>query len=350
MLIILQLFGCSGANLVSEQSDNAPVNPSEAAWESRVEALKDDAKKYRVAPPVGFLTEASVSKFEQTVAKEKKKLDELFAMYTEVVIPAGSFTMGCTFEEEGHCSEAEKPSHQVSIRKPFFIMKHEVTQELFEHVTRMNPSQFKGRRLPVENVSWYETARFANSLSFLERRQRCYEFNEEETAKWVKLAYEDCDGWRLPTEAEWEYASRGGAEFKYAGSDILSEVAWYGQIQPSDQDRTVLKEGTKEVCIKKTNGYGLCDMSGNVAEWVWDWYDEDFYASSSLYDPKGPEFASPTYGLPAFADELELRVIRGGSWFSTKEGLRVSARDSSPMLSQENDIGFRLVRTQQSRD
>lgn len=176
-----------------------------------------------------------------------------------------------------------------------------------------------GNDCPVESVSWYDAVSFANKLSVKEGLEKCYEIDGNDV-KWV---VEDCSGWRLPTEAEWEYAARGGENYKYAGSNNLSEVAWH---------KVNSGRKTHVVGQKKANGYGLYDMSGNVYEWCWDWYGKDYYSSSTEEDPKGPSSGSD-------------RVTRGGSWGSSAWITRVSFRGWVNPSNTNYDVGFRLIRT-----
>ena len=233
--------------------------------------------------------------------------------YKALLIPAGSFTMGCTSEQGSDCYNSEKPSHMVEISKAFYLMESEVTQELYEKVMGSNPSKFTGSKRPVEKVSWYDAVTFANKLSALEGRQKCYQISGSNVS-WTK----NCTGWRLPTDAEWEYAARGGQNYKYAGSNTEGDVAWYTDNSGSS---------THDVCGKQKNGYGLCDMSGNVYEWVWDW--KGSYSSGTQVDPQGPTSGS-------------YRVLRGGSWGSSPKYLRVSYRYYNSPDYRSNLLGFRL--------
>ena len=224
---------------------------------------------------------------------------KVFSNPTSVVkIPAGTFTMGCTSEQGIDCNDIEKPAHQVTISKDFYLMENEVTQALYERVMGENPSRFKGANRPVEHVSWYDAVKFCNKLSQMEGLDQCYTINGSD----VSWSNKSCNGWRLPTEAEWEYAARGGQSYKYAGNNNVDEVAWYGGNSGDE---------THPVGQKKPNGFGLYDMSGNVAEWVWDWNGE--YSSQSGTDLVGP--SSGTY-----------RVFRGGGWDSSAGNTRVSHR------------------------
>ncbi len=236
-------------------------------------------------------------------------------------IPAGSFQMGCT-EGDSECNDHEYPAHTVEITRSFALMKTEVTQELYEAVIGHNPSQFSyGGDFPVEEVNWFDAVRFANELSRLEGRDECYSILEGDSGTEVDWIGFDCKGWRLPTEAEWEYAARGNEDFIYAGSNNVDEVAWY---------RDNSENQTQRVAQLDLNGFGLYDMSGNVWEWVWDW-DED-YSTESQSDPIGPSTGS-------------YRVFRGGGWVNDPRSLRVSLRLVFNPTDRNGGLGFRLGRS-----
>ena len=236
--------------------------------------------------------------------------------YTAKLIPAGTFTMGCTSEQDSDCYDSEKPSHEVTIDHDFYMMESEVTQTVYQRVMRNNPSSFQGLNRPVENVSWFDAVKFANTLSSIEGLEKCYSIDGN-TVSWPNIG---CTGWRLPTEAEWEYAVRGGQSYKYAGSNSVGDVAWY---DGNSDDKT------HDVCGKKSNGYGLCDMSGNVYEWVWDW--KDSYSGND-----GTDLVGPASG-PG-------RVSRGGSWYGLARNTRVSYRNGFDPAGRDFDLGFRLSR------
>lgn len=231
-------------------------------------------------------------------------------------IPPGTYTMGCTREQGDACYDWENPSHTVTISQEFYIMDSEVTQALYELVMGNNPSRLQGPRQPVEHVSWYDAVTFANRLSELDGLDPCYTI-EGKMVQWPDIK---CSGWRLPTEAEWEYAARGRQNYKYAGSDSSQNVSWYYANSNSRPH---------EVCTKPRNGYGLCDMSGNLWEWVWDWYGE--YSSEHQTDPTGPETVSK-------------RVLRGGSWRHSQQNSRVTIRYYIAPEYKDFTWGFRLVR------
>ncbi len=214
-----------------------------------------------------------------------------------VPVKGGTFTMGGTYEQSGDTYDDEKPTHSVTL-SDYCIGETEVTQALWTAVMGSNPSGFKGDNLPVENVSWYDVEEFLTKLN-------------QKTGRFF----------RLPTEAEWEYAARGGNKsqnYKYSGSNNVDFVAWYGNTNGH----------THEVRTKQPNELGIYDMSGNVWEWCADWYGN--YGSYSQTNPTGPSSGSD-------------RVLRGGSWSSSAGDCRVSNRDDSAPGDRDGDYGFRLV-------
>ena len=237
-----------------------------------------------------------------------------------VLISGGEFMMGALPNDDAAFDE-EKPHHKVEITKDFYVGKYLVTQALWEFVMRNNPSEFKGASHPVECVTWFDCVEFCNKLSELEGKEPVYTIKGENVAcNWK------AKGYRLLTEAEWEYAARGGENYKYAGSDDVDEVAWY------DED---LKEGsTHPVGLKKPNGFGLYDMSGNVWERCWDLYDKGEYQSR-------PIDGTPTSD-PLGATSGSYRVDRGGGWIDIPELLRVSLRSRFSPTIRDKVLGFRL--------
>src|SRR5574344_679325 len=216
-----------------------------------------------------------------------------------VRVQGGTFTMGCTSEQGGDCyDDNEKPAHRVTL-SDYYIGETEVTQALWQAVMGSNPSYFKGSALPVETVSWDDCQTFITKLNQLTGKT-----------------------FRLPTEAEWEYAARGGNQskgYKYSGSNTIDDVAWY-------YDNSGSK--THTVGTKQANELGIYDMSGNVWEWCSDWYDS--YGSSSQTNPTGA--ASGSYG-----------VLRGGSWNYNARFCRVSLRSGYYPDYGNDGRGLRLV-------
>lgn len=234
-----------------------------------------------------------------------------------VLIPAGTFVMGSTNGEED-----EAPPHEVRVDS-FLIDRTEITQEQYGRLVLGNPARYKGADRPVEQISWAEAALFCNLRSRDEGLQPCY---DEETAKCDLKA----DGYRLPTEAEWEYACRAGSATDYAfGSDPrhLKQYAWYAENAGKK---------TQPVARKRANDWGLFDMHGNVAEWCNDVYDPAYYGNSPSDNPAGPA-------------EGEQYVLRGGAWSSSAERCRSAARVGQDPGFQDacfarDAIGFRCVR------
>lgn len=224
-----------------------------------------------------------------------------------VYVESGTFMMGATNEQDMFADD-EKPVHQMTLSSfhmsahqvtlsSFYICKYEVTQELWTAVMGSNPSEFKGAKRPVEQVSWEDCQTFITKLNQL-------------TGK----------NYRLPTEAEWEYAARGGNRsngYKYAGSNTIEDVAWYD-----------CKSGTHDVGTKRANELGLYDMTGNVLEWCGDWSGS--YSSRSQTNPKGAFWG-------------DVRVCRGGCWLSPGWDWCVSDRGGCPPTQGDCFIGLRLT-------
>ena len=228
-------------------------------------------------------------------------LQEMLEM---VEVEGGTFTMGATSEQGDDAYDDEKPAHQVTL-STFFIGKYEVTQALWQEIMGSNPSYFKGDNLPVEQVSWDD----------------CQEFLRKLNARKGEFGITDGRTFRLPTEAEWEYAARGGKlskGFKYSGSNNIGDVAWYW-------DNSGKK--THPVGRKQANELGIYDMSGNVLEWC-HW--SGGYSSGAQTNPQGP--ASVSY-----------RVLRGGSWYSCARDSRVSYNNILTPVSRFANLGMRLV-------
>ena len=210
-----------------------------------------------------------------------------------VLVEQGTFEMG---SNDGY--EDEKPIHPVTLSS-YYIGQFTVTQKEWEAVMEFNPSQTKGDDLPVTNVSWNDVQEFITKLNAQTGKQ-----------------------YRLPTEAEWEYAARGGNQskgFKYAGSDNVDEVAWHFDNS---------KVGSRPIGQQKPNELEIYDMSGNVYEWCQDWYGK--YPSSAQMNPKGPDSGSG-------------RVIRGGSWRHYLQYCRVADRYGRSPGHHGYLLGFRLA-------
>lgn len=239
--------------------------------------------------------------------------------FNMVEIPGGTFTMGSPENEAGRDSN-EGPQHQVTV-SPFYMGKYEVTQEQWRAVASLpkvniklqsNPSNFKGDNLPVEQVSWEEAMEFCTRLS--------------------KATGES---YRLPTEAEWEYACRANTKTPFAfGETITTEqVNYNGNNLDANTPKGKVRFKTTPIgSLGAANGFGLFDMHGNVYEWCSDWYSETYYNQSPSADPMGPSTGAH-------------RIIRGGCWASSAQYLRSAYRIGSAPDYRNSVIGFRLVRT-----
>lgn len=218
------------------------------------------------------------------------------ATFNMVRVKKGTFMMGATSEQTG-ANDDEKPAHFVTLTKNYYIGETEVTQELYSAVMGSNPSHFKGAQRPVESVSWDDCQTFITKLNSLTGQT-----------------------FRLPTEAEWEFAARGGNLSKgylYSGSNIVDSVAWY------------LCESTHNVKTKAPNELGIYDMSGNVGELCQDYYGS--YSSGSQIDPTGP------------TSTIRNMIYRGGYWQYYSKDCRVTYRGKISASSQDNRIAFRLA-------
>ncbi len=254
--------------------------------------------------------------------------------YEMVLVKKGLFIMG---SGEGSTGFGEKPEHWVRLTQSYYIGKYPVTQAVWSAIMDgHNPSYFKGQNRPVEKVSWLDIVEGGQDEAvpeaFLKRLNQNYSIKNDLLTNFR---------FRLPTEAEWEYAAKGGHKrslqkvesrlksvdiyTSYGGGDKLKQLGWYNHNSHSE---------TKEIGQKQPNELGIYDMSGNVYEWVHDWYGSDYYQHCRNEDivnnPKGPSSGRS-------------RVLRGGAWFSYAGGCRVSNRFSWHPTDRIDGVGFRLV-------
>ena len=261
--------------------------------------LADSSPSKSNAGNSSYVQQSTTMPNQQSHQNSVREIEVNGVKFKMIYVAGGTFMMGATAEQTGYNND-ETPVHQVTL-SDYFIGETEVTQELWYAVMGNNPSNFtRSSRNPVENVSWFDSQAFVQKLNQL-----------------TGLRF------RLPTEAEWEYAARGGNKskgYKYSGSNRIDDVAWY-----NGNSGNV----THEVAKCYPNELGIYDMSGNVWEWCNDWYSSN-YSSAAQCDPEGPTSGS-------------YRVLRGGGWNSNATRCRVSRRNGGTPDYRDNGRGFRLV-------
>ncbi|MCA1949930.1 MAG: formylglycine-generating enzyme family protein [Treponema sp.] len=261
----------------------------------------------------------------------------IFTLFTPLSLSSQNVSMvfvkGGTFWQGSNEApySANERAHQTTVSS-FYISKTEITQAQWQDVMGTNPSKFPGKDRPVEYVSWFDAVKFCNALSLKEGLIPAYKISDSKV-EWDKTA----NGYRLPTEAEWEYAARGGpsgaitdgplAKAPYSGSDTsAASVGWFD----ANSNKT-----TKPVAQKEPNALGLYDMSGNVWEWCWDWYGS--YPKDPVTNPDGSE------------NQTGQKVLRGGSWFTPEKLLRTTYRYWNIPTFKVNSVGFRIARNAEDK-
>jgi formylglycine-generating enzyme required for sulfatase activity/serine/threonine protein kinase len=306
----------SSQKVVSKSLEPAITKPPAAAPPASSEPVKKETEPKRELPPRVVEPPSLTTRVGQIPLKR---------------IPAGTFRMG---SPAGEGLSSEHPRHEVRISRPFYLGVFEVTQAQYRAVMAENPSHFArtGRDRdkvanrstdlhPVDNVSWLDAVRFCNILSERENLEPFYEIDEET----VRVPDWNGTGYRLPTEAEWEYACRAGSTTRYGfgdGEKDLSEYGWYERFAGSQ---------THPVGQKRPNAWGLYDMHGNVWEWCWDWYNENDSQPASIPDPTGPPQGTH-------------RVLRGGSFHDYPAVLRSATRGRELPVNRDWVNGLRLAR------
>ncbi len=277
--------------------------------------IRTDQQEGSVEEGIGFKDQETVNKYVRLLATSlqaevtskardfRKKNTSLREQMKDRMIPirAGNFVMG----------DDTLGTVDVTL-SPFLMDKYPVTQALYEQVMNKNPSHFKGEDRPVEKVSWFDAIDLCNELSRQTGLENAYEINGEKVER-----KREANGYRLPTEAEWEYACRAGTKSDHYG--ILDDIAWYNENSDGE---------SHGVGQKKANDFGLYDMLGNVWEWCYDWYGD--YPKESVTDPVGAQKGSD-------------RVVRGGSWNYSARYVRSAGRGSISPGDRDNFLGFRLV-------
>ncbi|OHD37004.1 MAG: hypothetical protein A2015_10235 [Spirochaetes bacterium GWF1_31_7] len=240
-----------------------------------------------------------------------------------ILVDGGTFQMG---------DESSK-KHSVTLDS-FYISKYELTQKEWSDIMGYNPSVFKGDKNPVDNIIFYEAIEFCNKKSLMDGLEEVYTIDKEnkdqknlhnsDDLKWSIICNWNANGYRLPTEAEWEFAARGGNKtknYKFSGSDTINNVGWY--IENSNKV-------TKPTGKKKPNELGLYDMSGNVWERCWDWYE--LFSGLPAINPKGPEGGYS-------------KVYRGGGAGYQKDFHATTVRGELPGIRKNQNMGMRLAKS-----
>ncbi|MGV7105714.1 formylglycine-generating enzyme family protein [Flavobacterium sp. U410] len=240
-----------------------------------------------------------------------------------ILVEGGEFRMGT--KKNSSIEGDEQLDHDVELNS-FYIGKYEVTLaewKIYTLANKIKMPNFKNwnplNLHPITNISWTDAVNYCNWLSERHKLKPVY---KRTGTIWVRDL--KANGYRLPTEAEWEYAAKGGKSskgYKFSGSDVLDRVAWYNKNSKSPNT----------IGTKLPNELGLYDMSGNAWEWCWDWYNRDFYLTETKYNPTGPEHGTE-------------RCLRGGSWDSRTYSLRVANRWAAKPFMQNDFFGFRLAR------
>ena len=240
-------------------------------------------------------------------------MPETFMAGEMVLIPGGTFLMGSPAGEQGR-SANEGPQHTVTVNS-FFMGKYPVTQEDYEDIMGKNPSSFKGSNHPVEQVTWFDAVEYCNKRSVRENLTPAYTINGNNVV-WNAEA----NGYRLPTEAEWEYACRAGTQTPYFCGTSISDAGWYAGNSGGK---------THPVGEKQSNSFGLYDMHGNVLEWCWDLMGK--YTAETQNNPRGASSGSE-------------RVYRGGSWRFEAHQIRSAFRFGNNPYLKTFFLGFRVAR------
>ncbi len=316
--VIICIVTDSGGKKAASTSPSAADGSKPASPTTRIEASKPALPSQKPQPP------SSQPEREWTNSIGIKL----------VRIEAGEFLMGTTQDQVDQLMRVfpasrrewfgkEQPDHSVRLSKAFYLGIREVTQGQYQAVMGNNPSHFQGSDdLPVESVSWLDAVKFCNKLSEREKLTPFYRIDDNE------VTVVDGNGYRLQTEAEWEYACRAKSTTLYPfgdDADKLGEHAWHSSNSESK---------THPVGQKLPNDWGLYDMLGNVLEWCADWCDEKYHSSSPATDPRG---------LPRSSH----RVVRGGSWGRAPRYCRPADRDGGMPATRNNDLGFRVSAVQE---
>jgi formylglycine-generating enzyme required for sulfatase activity len=351
----LSVFGLPEESVAIAANSNMQKQLSEGTYQFTMEyadghvetkevTVRNDSKKirhlniarfdYRIRPAVVAAAPVQPAPPLTPAAQPAAPPPERPVVPDMVRIPGGTFTMGSPAGEPEPSNDNEGPQHRVTVSS-FYLGKYEVTQKEYQDAAGKNPSDVTGDNLPVSRVSWYDVIEFCNILSRKEGLTPAYTINKSRTdpnntgstdnIKWSVTWNRNATGYRLPTEAEWEYACRAGTTTAYnTGAKITDNLGWYKE-----------NSGDKvhPVGQKPANAWGLHDMHGNVYEWCWDWYGN--YANGTQTDPTGPVSGAT-------------RVYRSGGWGDRAEYSRSAYRSKFGVPTHINKyIGFRVARTRE---
>ena len=285
----------------------------------KVKLLKEYVQALKENQTQALALSASQSP-SQLTPFSKHTIEVMGMDHTLIAVPPGSFWMG---NHNVDAESDERPRHRAHLSRGFLMAQTAMTQEFFEAVIGRNPSQYKYPNHPVERVSWNEIVRWCNNLSEQQGLKPAYDIKEEDgkvQVVWNQLS----EGYRLPTEAEWEYAARAGSNFTYSGSNRPDEVAWFGASRRREGQKTY------KVGDKQPNGWGFYDMSGNV--WEWCWGDMREYTGQDVRDPIGKT-------------DTAYRICRGGSNYLDARQTRCSYRMRYLTSYRSLFVGFRVARS-----
>jgi formylglycine-generating enzyme required for sulfatase activity len=319
--LILKVHHCvSAAFIGSESAAGQDLRELEGKVATTTGLLAERILKYTGEATLGMTPPSPtqpVTRLEDWFIRPEMEHGKGQSGIAMVNLGAGEFLMGSPRYEEDR--ESDEDRHQVTLTRGFLIGKTEVTQAQWRAVMASNPSHFSGDTRPVENVTFFQSVEFCNELSLREGFQPAYGFRGEEIF-WNREA----DGYRLPTEAEWEYACRAGSQQRFTNGDRQSDVAAISWTRNNSSGRT------HDVASRDPNRWGLHDMHGNVWEWCWNWSSP--YPTRFAVDPEGPQTGTS-------------RVIRGGSWDNSHEACRSANHNGARPDFKAGVLGFRVART-----